>query len=53
MTYPQLATIALGLAALVAGALIPATAAYAVPAGIGLLGLAIPAFAKKDPPKAP
>lgn len=49
MTALQLATVALGLAALALGALVPATGPYAFPAGVGLITLTIPAFQKKAP----
>lgn len=48
MNYLQLATAALGAGLIVAGVLLPATAQYLIPAGAGLLGLAIPAFSKKS-----
>ncbi len=47
MTATKLATIALGIAAVVAGALLPAVREYLLPVGTLLLGLAGPEVGKK------
>lgn len=46
MTLQKLLTIALGLAAIVAGALLPSVREYLLPAGTLLLGLAGPEVGK-------
>lgn len=47
MTTTKLATIALGITAFVAGALLPAIQPYLFPAGTFLLGLSLPEVGKK------
>lgn len=50
MSWKRIATLALGVGSVVAGALIPAVAVYLVPVGVGLLGLGTngeKVFAKK------
>lgn len=53
MTWSKIATVALGIAALVGGALLPTVREYLLPAGMLLLGLASPEVGKKEPPSLP
>ncbi len=39
MSWKRIATLAIGVGAIVAGTLIPAAAVYLIPVGVGLLGL--------------
>lgn len=43
MSWKQIVLAALGLGAIITGALVPAVGAYLIPAGTGLLGWAAPA----------